>query len=186
MDELFDGEGDIFIDCFADGVTTYGEYGCGLSTLWVLENTTALVRSVDTSSEWAHLVTRRSGMHRDRLDVTWVDVGPLGDWGRPLSYAHADRFSDYTLGIFLPSSPPPDVILVDGRFRVACFLTAVRSAAPGTRIVFDDYHREHYHIVEDVLAPVERNDRQALFVVPETIDDLKVSSLRDKFLYVME
>ena len=32
-----------------------------------------------------------------------------------------------------------DCVLVDGRFRVCCFLTSLKNAEQGTRIIFDDY-----------------------------------------------
>jgi hypothetical protein len=33
----------------------------------------------------------------------------------------------------------PDLVLIDGRFRLACFLHPLLAAAPGTPILFDDY-----------------------------------------------
>jgi hypothetical protein len=60
-------------------------------------------------------------------------------------------------------------------------------AGPGTRIVFDDYKfRPHYHLVEEVLVPTERNGRQCLFVVPEKRNTEALERLVDQFLYVRE
>jgi hypothetical protein len=43
----------------------------------------------------------------------------------------------------------PDLILVDGRFRVACFLYSLLCAETNTTILFDDYtERPEYFIVE--------------------------------------
>jgi hypothetical protein len=188
-DVLFDGESQLFERCFAgDAVSVYGEYGCGASTLWVLHNTRASVVTVDTSPVWAANVQNEAAALEmegaARLTVDVVDVGELGDWGTPLSYRHADQFPRYTESIF-SHGQSPDLILVDGRFRVACFLTAVLRSAPGTKIVFDDYYRQHYHIVEEVVPYLERDDRQAVFVVPEGIDVDRAVFLRERFLWVM-
>ncbi|SAI05645.1 Uncharacterised protein [Bordetella ansorpii] len=68
----------------------------------------------------------------------------------------------------------PDLVLIDARFRVACFLVSVMMAKPGAVLLFDDYSdRPQYHVVERVLKPVERYGRMAKFVVPEQVN-LKV------------
>ena len=45
---LFDGDDSLFKDELSK-VGVYGEYGCGKSTKWVLDNTSSKVISVDTS-----------------------------------------------------------------------------------------------------------------------------------------
>ena len=188
-DILFDGETTIFHDCFSGGVSSYWEFGCGSSTLWVLANTAAEVRSVDTSPVWADRVRAAAAAlpsgAGSRLTLGVVDVGELGDWGTPLSYRFADRFPDYTESVFAGGASH-EVILVDGRFRVACTLTSLLHSRPGTRIVVDDYYRERYHIIEDVVAFTLRDDRQALFVVPESFDREHAEFLRERFLWVFD
>ena len=58
----------------------------------------------------------------------------------------------------------PDLILIDGRFRVLCFLTSLKFSPKGTKILFDDYRdRQFYHIVEEFCPIIDRCGRQALF-----------------------
>lgn len=46
--------------------------------------------------------------------------------------------------------------MIDGRFRVACFLYSLLCAETGTVILFDDYSlRFRYHLVEDFCPKVE-------------------------------
>ena len=48
----------------------------------------------------------------------------------------------------------PDLVLVDGRFRAACFLASLLFARPGAVILFDDYvDRPFYHTVEAFGTP---------------------------------
>ena len=59
------------------------------------------------------------------------------------------------------------VVLVDGRFRVACFLKMLKSMAPqdlnSTQILIHDYERPEYHVIEEFAELVGRRGRLALF-----------------------
>ena len=69
----------------------------------------------------------------------------------------------------------PDLVLIDGRFRVACLMATVLHTKPGTTILFDDYYdRPYYQVTEPMLTPVDRHDRMAEFVVAD------VAPLRDE------
>lgn len=181
---LFDGD-DALFKRTVTAARAYFEYGMGASTFWVLENTEATVRAVDTSESWVNSVRSRTS-HPDRLHAQWIDVGPLGDWGMPVSYAKRGNFRLYVEGPW-QGGQNPDVVLVDGRFRVCCFLHSLLSAAPGTRILFDDYHgRPWYRVVEEFVRPADRCGRQAMFVVPNSFDRDEATKARDHFLYVRE
>ena len=83
----------------------------------------------------------------------------------------------------------PDVVLIDGRFRVACFLTSLLKSKVGAVIIFDDYSdRNHYHVVEEFVEVSHLEQRQAIFVVPELSDDerLSISELLNDFRMVRE
>lgn len=183
---LFDGDDRMFKSLF-DECRTYGEYGCGASTAWVLKNSPARVLAVDTSADWIERIRNWVGPD-PRLDLHWVDVGPVLNWGRPASYEKRRNFSDYTDWIWRRGASP-DIVLVDGRFRVCCFLTSLKHARPGAKIVFDDYcDRPYYHVVEEFLAPSQTCGRQALFVKPEHPQfdpDLLVSTI-GQFAMVMD
>ena len=80
-----------------------------------------------------------------------------------------------------------DVILIDGRFRVASFLFSLINAKEGSIIIFDDYmNRPHYHVVEEVLEVYENFGRQAVFKVPKVFNKKLAEELLKKFIYVMD
>jgi hypothetical protein len=180
---LFDGDEASFIK-HVSKAKVYAEYGVGQSTDWVHRNTSATILAVDSSRQWIHKVTAdKTG---PRIDAQWVDLGALGDWGRPLTYKQRDNFIQYVKSPWVRSAIP-DVVLIDGRFRVCCFFTSILQATPGTIIVFDDYiNRPHYHIVEELLAPFEWCGRQAIFYVPPDLDRQRALALADRFLYVTD
>lgn len=64
---------------------------------------------------------------------------------------------------------PPDVVLVDGRFRTGCALVTALHTKKPLRLLFDDYApRRHYHRIETYIgAPRQMIGRMAEFeVVP--------------------
>jgi hypothetical protein len=76
------------------------------------------------------------------------------------------NFVRYTESLWVREEKP-DVVLIDGRFRVCGFLTSLMYANAGTIIIFDDYVcRPHYHIVEEFLEPDHFCGRQCIFKVP--------------------
>ena len=151
-------------------VKIYGEYGCGKSTVWVLQNTNAQVFSVDTSTYWINEVSKNNIENNARLMIKHVDLGDVGDYGYPIDYSKGDIFNLYT-DFLWNQDEKPSVVLIDGRFRVCCFLTSLKFADKGTHIIFDDYmHRPEYHIVEKYVERVEHCGRQCLFIVPSPQD----------------
>jgi len=165
----------------------YAEYGCGDSTIWVSTNTLCPILSVDSSLEWIKKVKIRCPSSKSIL-LHHADLGQVGDWGRPLSYEKCDQFTDYTDWIWMQKQSP-SFVLLDGRFRVCCFLTCLLFAREGTKILFDDYlDRKYYHFVERLLKPSETRGTQALFIVPhpEKLDFKAIKNGIDSFRFVFD
>ena len=165
---LFDGDDALFKELLKD-TNIYFEYGCGKSTEFVFKHTKASIYAVDTSLEWVKKLegltnTDASG----RLNLNWIDVGRVADWGTPTSFERRANFKVYAEFMWLKEISP-DLVLIDGRFRVFCFLTTVKLAPVGTKILFDDYiNRPLYHVVEEFCQKIETCGRQALFEVSQS------------------
>jgi hypothetical protein len=185
-DSLFDGD-DVMFKEIVGKCQIYAEYGCGASTLWVSSNTACSIYSVDTSSDWIERV-QLDCIRTDNIHLHHTQVGDLGNWGRPLSYDFCENFSDYS-NWFWNMGISPDAVLIDGRFRVCCFLTTLLRAKEGASIIFDDYtNRRHYHYVERFLKPAATCGRQALFTVPsaEKLNKEEIEKAAQKFSYVFD
>ena len=185
-ERLFDGDDALFKEIVTQA-HVYAEYGCGASTIWVASHTSARILSTDSSEIWLDKV-RQSCSGRSELSLHFADVGTIGDWGRPVSYIRSENFSDYTDWIWR-QEVSPDTVLVDGRFRVCCFLTALANADAGTRLVFDDYTgRPHYHFIERFLKPARTCGRQALFYAPgkDALELVEVEQAIGQFRFVMD
>ena len=183
---LFDGD-DLKFKEIVKKAAVYAEYGCGASTVWVNRNCACTILSVDSSPHWIDSV--KAGC--DGLENTvlhHVDLGKLGEWGKPKGYVMAKNFEEYREWIWVQEHSP-DVVLIDGRFRVACSLTSFTMGEEGTVIIFDDYtDRQHYHVVEELIKPETYAGRQAIFRV--SASDRKkravIRKLTEKFEYVMD
>ena len=101
----------------------------------------------------------------DRLNLKWIDVGEIENWGKPKSFKMRKNFLDYAIWLW-KQNKEPDLVLIDGRFIILCFLTTLKFSPPGTKIIFDDYkERQFYHVVEEFCPIIDRCGRQALFEV---------------------
>jgi hypothetical protein len=183
IEPLFEGDDKLF-KSYLKNCKLYFEYGVGSSTRWVLENTNSKIIAVDTDKEWIDFVNIKIENFRTKL--IWVDLGDLTKWGRPNSYKYRNSFMDYIGGI-CNFNKQADVILIDGRFRVACFLYSLMNSKTGSTIIFDDYFdRPWYHVIEEVISPQDKCGRQAVFKVTKVYDKKLTKNLLNKFLYVFD
>jgi hypothetical protein len=152
----------------------YLEYGCGGSTTYAIRETKIkTIISVDTSLEWINNINeylKNSETDSEtQLFLTHCNLGVVERWGTPVNRNNSIDFWKYMVApwkIVKENRLSPDIILIDGRFRVACFLYSVLCADYGTTIMIDDYfHRPHYHIVERFCKLKERHGRMGVFYV---------------------
>jgi hypothetical protein len=110
--------------------------------------------------------------------VIWSDIGPTKAWGFPTDQSGWSRYAQYPLAVWdLDTLRQPDVVLVDGRFRVGCAMAAALRTTRPVTLLFDDYvPRKQYHRIEQYIgAPRRVIGRMAEFEVmpmalrPETL-----------------
>lgn len=182
---LFDGHDDIYKKELGRS-NSYGEYGCGQSTIYAINKGKSVI-SAETDKQWVELINSQlSVIDNHSAFINHIDLGPTGRWGSPLGYSKRYMFRTYTQ-FYLDKNI--DLLLIDGRFRVACFLQLYTQYENAISIIIDDYpSREYYHIIEDVVKPEEINRRQALFRLSEIDERINIElakSLLPKFEYVM-
>ena len=150
------------------------EYGSGGSTVLAGEMPGKRVFSVESDPDWAAMMRDwfAQSPPASPVAVIHADIGPTKEWGHPKSHHGWRSYPAYPLGVWeLDEIPHPDVVLVDGRFRVGCALaTAFRAQRPVV-LLFDDYAgRQAYHVIEDYLGTPELTGRMARFeVTPQPV-----------------
>lgn len=130
-----------------DGEARVFEYGSGASTVW-LGNRSREVHSVEHHAGFANVMRRvlaQAGL-TDKVELLEIAAETLTDPVTP-SRRKGENHVDYTAysqaikqvgGLF-------DIIVVDGRARVACCMASLPHLAPGGLIVLDDAQRPRYH-----------------------------------------
>src|SRR5690625_2307269 len=151
------------------------EYGSGGSTALAAALPGKFVFSVESDPRFlcrlnTYLMQLRSG---GRTITYHVDIGPVGKWGRPTDSSGWQQYPGYARAIWQEDFfLQPDTVLIDGRFRVACFLACAALTRTPLTVLFDDYTpRREYHAVERVSSPIDRIGRMAVFQVqPGSLD----------------
>lgn len=146
------------------------EYGSGGSTFVAAQGAGEVV-SVENDPDWALRMTTalENGGLGVGARIHFADTGTVGDWGRPVHDTAFRRYHQYACDVWDRAwFKHPDVILIDGRFRVACLINAILRATKPMTVLFDDYRdRPGYHWVEGILKRREMVGRMAVFdVVP--------------------
>ena len=150
------------------------EYGSGGSTVIALETGAEWVFSVESDPVWTmNISTVLQRNYPDaNFSIHYVDIGPTKEWGWPQSNTRQKVFHRYATSVWdIPHFVEPDVVLIDGRFRTACFCTTVMKSKRPKTVLFDDYvDRPEYHWIEDILPVSEIVGRMARFDLKESID----------------
>ena len=173
-----------------DSAVSYLEFGAGASTMHASNvPTIKRIDSVDSSGPYIdeHLrpnAAISAALSTGRLEFHVIDVGETSKWGYPIDESKKHLWPNYSLGVFSRPSNH-DLVLVDGRFRVACTLSSILSTPDDCRILLHDFwDRPQYHIVSKYLETIDRIDTMGLFRKRPGVDARKLRSLLGKYQYL--
>jgi hypothetical protein len=184
----FDEESTVYFRKQLESARNYLEYGSGGSTILANSLVNTLV-SVDSDPSFIADVRRKlaeEGGRKAMAKLIYVNIGLTEDWGMPVftkpTRRRVRRWEDYPTApwrFYRSIAQQPDLILVDGRFRVACVLESLLSLSPlcNTKILLDDYDgRPHYQVVER-FADLEMVGRMAVLRPRRLVDRIQVRRL---------
>ncbi len=162
------------------------EYGSGKSTLFAAGLPGRTVFSVETDGVWIAALERHFETEGSAADLRFHhgDIGPTREWGNPATDEGWRSYHLYPLSVWdRPDFEHPDVVLIDGRFRAACWMTVLFRIERPTTVLFDDYtNREAYHVVERYAAPTERRGRMARFeLTPRAVPARDLAQIVDLY-----
>lgn len=161
--QMHEREVDLLRDYLARS-ESYFEFGVGGSTCLAATLVRKRICGIDSDPRWIKQVT--AAVRSDpKVNLRHVDIGPTGGWGTPLSRQAEEKFPAYSRSVLTFGDTDFDFCLVDGRFRVACFLEAL-NALPGDAVIaMHDYaSRPHYHLVENYARPIASCQQLTMFV----------------------
>lgn len=170
---------------FMESSDSYFEYGMGGSTCMAAKKVRREIFAIDSDAGWVSKVGIEIGdLSGKRIDLRHIDIGPTGEWGMPKTAPKGGQgiFDNYSLAISRPGLPSFDLVLVDGRFRVACFLQAIKTQRSDTIFAIHDYtDRPHYHVIEEFARPVCVCEQLAIFTRRQDLDFVALDVVLQKY-----
>lgn len=163
------------------------EYGSGGSTVFAAAETGARIVSIESDAAWAERLRQslaEAGLMRDGIEIRHADIGPTKEWGMPKTHNDWRKYWRLPMGYWQePGRIEPDLILIDGRFRLGCFLSAVLCTTRPVTILWDDYKgRGGYQAAERWFPVAEEIGRMARFEVePRTYGNADFAGMLSGF-----
>jgi hypothetical protein len=186
---MTDGELGVLHD-YMDKSLCYMEFGAGESTQYAVSKPS--IRKIDcieSSSQFLkeHVLNQpgiAGAVAGGRLKFHTFDFGKMGNWGHLTSTDKKHMWPAYSLAVFAQPQNP-DLVLIDGRFRVATTLSTILNTPEDTKIIIHDFwNRPRYHILLKFLAVETRVDTLGVFRKKKPLKIEKMQSLLRKYQYL--
>lgn len=144
----------------------YFEFGCGGSTMLACKvgQPDMSVYSVDSSQEWIDTVKKNpyadNKTKENLLHMHTVNIGPVGSWGYPTQTVAQSQGAWYLYSQAISMAGREfDLVMVDGRFRVACLLQSFISNPQASVLIHDFFEPGHHNAYKALLNVSEVVDR---------------------------
>jgi len=143
---------------YLDNAKVYFEFGSGGSTYQACKKSNITqVYSVESDKDWFDKVQERCA-NSNILKNIYVELcARPNNWGNPGTNCTPNMKKQYSDQIRLVNNNTIDLVLIDGRFRVACCLKCYDMIGSECYIAFDDFlNRQGYHVVLKYFDVVEK------------------------------
>ena len=151
--------------------TSYFEFGMGGSTVLASELVKGRVVAIDSDAVWVRHVAETIAPSDYERRLIHVDIGATKEWGFPVDLGSPEIYEPYCHAIREHAPRDFDLCFVDGRFRVACFLSCLKYTASDTVVCIHDYRmRPYYHGIEEFARPIAEAENLTAFVRRRGID----------------
>ena len=138
----------------------YHEWGSGGSTVQASHRGLA-VSSIESDAQWHAMLQPELGAH---VNYVLVDLHcKANDWGMPGADATEQNKRAYSDAALAEGC---DLVLIDGRFRVACALKLFQVIDAQCLVCFDDFlFRPAYHCIKEFYDIVESTEADSMVVL---------------------
>lgn len=138
------------------------EYGAGGTTYYAYLNNKSIT-TVETD-EYFLTDLLKSCNYSDNITPIYVDIGPTVDWGYSLELPQGfNTIRQYVRPAW--DRGDYDLVIIDGRFRVATFMHSWNRAKVGTTFFWDDFaNRKHYQEIKKYIKPYAYVGRAGVFM----------------------
>ena len=169
----------------------YFEYGCGGSTLLASKlNNIENIECVDNIKEVIEFIQKNyinKRINSNTLNINYIDTnGDKNNWGRPLPNLPIKNYELYQSAI-KRCVFKPDLILIDGRFRVSCAINCLSVMTDDTILLIHDYtHRKEYHVLEDFFVKLETIYSLNVFKKKSGLQLINIKNILEKYTNVSD
>ena len=143
------------------------EYGTGGSTVVAADLPGRDVFSVESAAPWLKMMEGWFAKNPPlaRLHLHHGHIGKTRKWGFPLDNSRVAHWASYPISVWdREDFVQPDVVLIDGRFRLACALTTLFRTTKPVTVLIDDYiDRAPYTQIEHLVGAPQMIGRMARF-----------------------
>lgn len=157
------------ISKYLDAKKVLLQFGCNATLAKAIESTSinsvvAVESNKSISDQFYESVT-----DKEKLHLMYANIGEVDAAGRPLDDSKFQSFHQYMVlpwALADKYNVMPDLIVIHGPFKVACFLYSLVCAEEGTTILFNDFFaNEAYAVAREYALLEERHGDMAEFTV---------------------
>lgn len=147
----------------------YFEFGSGNSTLLAIKLKVPKIVSIE--SDLDYVIKGKENDPERKASINYIDIqGDGNPWGNPIDESKSYNWGSYYMSIMNMLSPP-DLVLIDGRFRIMCAIQAYKKCSYNSFILIHDYtNRPHYHVIDKLFDRVECQETLQVFRKRKDID----------------
>lgn len=155
---------------YLDKSTLYFEYGSGGSTYQAnLKPNIKKIYTVESDKTW---MNKLNSLIKNNTKITYIynEMGTKPNtWGYPCGICLKTsliNYSEHIRNLSVEERSKIDLVMIDGRFRVACCLKCFDVINDGCYIIFDDFLiRKKYHVILDYYDVVEKTEDNRMVVL---------------------
>ena len=161
---------------YLSNCSNYFEFGSGGSTYRAsITDNIKTITSVESDKVFSKKIKKLSS----KIDMIYVNIGPTKEFGQPANKLNSNLWKNYA-NAFEKRKENTDLVLVDGRFRVACALKVCLELPSSTVIVHDFYNRVHYHGILPYFDVIESVETLAVLKPKAIFDRQECATLLNK------
>lgn len=164
------------------------EFGAGGSTIMFLRKKKKII-SIENNKPYLDFISNiqyiKVGAANKQLGFKYIDTGEIKKWGRLKNDLKKDNWPNYYQTVWDDCRlTQPDIVLIDGRFRVMCALNAIPYITRNTIVLFHDFTApKKYNSILQFYNVIDHANSLYVLRVKNDIDTAKLESMKKEFQF---
>lgn len=153
---------------YLDNINVYFEFGSGGSTYQASIRNIKTIYSVESDITWHKQI--KQTIKNPNINYIYNEMNTIPNtWGNPGKNAtniQKINYSNQITKLSIEEQNSIDLVLIDGRFRVACCLKCYDIIKDNCLIAFDDFlNRPQYHVVLEYFDIIENTKDNRMVIL---------------------